>query len=163
MVLRKIYSHKQPVAHTAGFTLIEVIVVVAIMGVVLGASLFFTSSQFKRESLHSERRLLVTALQTARSNAMNNVRQTAHGVALYPDGFNGYVIFSGSSYASRLVGTETKLSSQYPVVLGSGTPHEIVFSQLSGDASYDGEIILIDLSSHSSTSVNINYAGKIGW
>lgn len=164
MVLLKIYNQsKNPSLCSSGFTLLEVLMVVAIMSVVAGTSLFFTTSRLQREALLSERRHLVVALQSARANAMNNVSQTPHGVALYPPGVTGYVIFSGSTYSSREQSMETIVLVDHPVRLGSTTPLEIIFSQLSGDSNYEGEIVLSDLGSTSSTSIFINYEGKIGW
>jgi len=151
------------ITQVAGFTLLEVIVVVAIMSLILTSSLFFTNSQFRHESLLSERRQLVSALQTARSKAMNNVQQTAHGVALYPVDVVGYVIFSGQNYSSRDAGTDTLVVEKYPVTLGSSTPPEIFFSQLSGTSNYSGELVLHDRHSNRVTSIVINYEGKIGW
>jgi len=164
MALRKIYIHKKKwLAGSSGFTLIEVIVVVAIMSLVISSSLFFTTSHLKHDLLLSQRRHLVNALQTARADAMNNVGQTPYGVALYPPGVNGYVIFAGSNYSNREQSTETIVLANYPVVLGSSTPPEIIFSQLSGNANFAGELVLYDQSSNSSTSIIINYEGKIGW
>lgn len=163
MVLPKIYIPNKTTLGVAGFTLIEVIIVVAIMGMVLSCSLFFTTNQLKRESLLSQRLLLVTALQTARADAMNNVKQIAHGVVLYPASFDGFVIFSGLDYASSNGMSQRQIPSVYATVLASSSPREIVFSQLSGDANYSGEIILLDNTTNSSTSITINYEGKIGW
>lgn len=148
---------------SSGFTLIEVLVVVVIMSVIVSSSLFFTTSNLKWELLMSERRQLVMALQIARADAMNNIRQKPHGVAFSPSGVGGYVIFTGQNYNSRELTTESIVLTNNMVVLGSSTPFEIIFSQLAGTTNYAGEIVLYDQSSNSSTSVSINHEGKIGW
>lgn len=149
--------------NTKGFTLIEVTIVVAILALIGSTSVFFTAAHLKQASLESQRRLLVTALQTARSNAMNNIQESPHGVAIYPSGIKGYVLFVGQNYSGRQVKHDTAFIETYPVTISTSSPAEIIFSQLSGDANYEGKVILNNTNQNSSTSVTINHEGKIGW
>ena len=94
---------------------------------------------------------------------MNNISQEPHGVAIHPDGYDGYVAFIGTDYAHSEVSTSIKIPETYHVSLDASSPQEIVFSQLSGDANYQGNIILTDTERHVSTSIEINYEGALSY
>lgn len=163
MALRKIYIPNS-VSLKAGFSLIEVLLVLAIVGVLLSGTLFFTNNYYRDTALQNERQLLISLLYTTRADAMNNIEGMPHGVAFFPDGFSGYVLFSGNDYELSDISTRKMMPIDYPVTLAASSPAFITFKQLSGDASYSGELILIDSNrSDATTGIIINYAGKIGW
>lgn len=146
-----------------GFTLIEILVVLSIITMLVAVTLFFDANNYRGESFRAERNNLVVALQTARADALNNIDQSKHGVAINPSGFKGYVIFEGDSYAASNPVTRTKIPASYPITLASSSPSEVLFTQLSGNADYSGEIVLKDTQRNATTSIVINYEGKIGW
>jgi prepilin-type N-terminal cleavage/methylation domain-containing protein len=146
-----------------GFTLIEVIIVIGIISILGGLSLFIDLNSYRGDAFRAERAALVTALQTARADALNNINENRHGVAIHPSGYNGYIIFEGDSYASSTHLLDEKMESSYSVDISSTSPSEIVFDQLSGNANYDGNIVLIDPARQSSTTISINHEGKISW
>jgi prepilin-type N-terminal cleavage/methylation domain-containing protein len=148
---------------TTGFTLIEVLVVLGIVSVLLSSTLFFNFDTYRGDAFRAEGKILQSLLQTARADAMNNIGQQPHGVALHPDGYNGYVIFEGEDYAHADIHTLVQIPESYHISLSLDSPHEIVFSQLSGDADFQGEIILIDAERQASTSIYINYEGNISY
>ncbi len=161
MVLRKTSTNK--LRTHQGFTLIEVIVVLAIITMIIGATLIFDINSFRGEAFRGERNNLVVALQTARADALNNVNQSKHGVKINPSGFSGYVIFEGNSFGSSTPSLREEIATSYPVTISSSSPDEIIFTQLSGDANFDGEVVLIDEERNATTSIVINHEGKIGW
>ena len=146
-----------------GFTLLEVMMVIGLVTVVLGATLFFDVNNYRGESFRAERSNLVVALQTARADALNNVHQIKHGVAINPNGYAGYVIYEGDSFAVSSPDTRVSIPASYHIELVSPSPSEVVFTQLSGDTAYSGELILRDPTRNATTSIFINYEGKIGW
>ena len=156
---------KKPRNHTAsaGFTLIEVLVVIGLLTVIFGSSLFFDVNTFRGDAFRAERANLVTALETARADALNNINQSKHGVAINPSGTAGYVIFEGENYATSRLITRVTIPAAYKISLASTSPSEVVFSQLSGDTGWSGELILVDNERQATTSIVINYEGKIGW
>lgn len=163
MVLPKIYIPNSVPLQT-GFSLIEVLLVLTIVGVLLSGTLFFTNNYYRDTALQNERQLLMSLLYTARADAMNNIDGVPHGVAFFPTGFSGYVLFSGHDYELSDPTTRRTVPIDYPVVLATPAPAFVTFGQLSGDASYNGELVLIDANrSHATTGIIINYAGKIGW
>lgn len=161
MVLHKTYISKEKSVH-AGFTLIEVLVVLALLGTVLGATLFFTTSTYQRTAFLSERDSLISVLQNARGKALNNVNQRKHGVAIFPVSYTGYVLFEGDTFLSSDISSRTYTPSAYHITFDDLKPAEIIFDQLSGNASYDGQITLIDGNRLATTSIFVNYEGAIG-
>lgn len=162
MESHKIYINNF-VRRASGFTLIEVLVVLSIITVLVSVSLFFDVSSYRGDAFRAERNVLVVAMQTARADALNNINQEMHGVAINPAGYDGYVIFEGNDYASSNPLLRTEIPAIYPVMLDASSPGEVVFTQLSGNANYTGEIKLIDTQRNASTSIVINYEGKIGY
>ncbi len=161
MVLHKICINDT--SRENGFTHIEVIVVVSILAIILSSTLFFNLDSYRADAFRAEAKLLQTILQTTRAEALNNVNQKPHGVAFFPSYYDGYVVFEGTDYAHRQASTSIRIPTTYHLVLDPSSPHEIVFSQLSGDANYQGNIVLIDEERHASTSILINYEGNISY
>ncbi len=134
--------------------MIEVIIVIAILTTIAGFGLFANLGFYKRYALNSDRDILTNVLGKARNSAMNNLNQSAHGVFIEP---NRYTIFQGSSYVSRRQERDQVFIAS-PAVALSGL-QEIIFQQLSGDASASGTIILT--SGEINRAISINYEGRI--
>lgn len=159
----KYYQHNRLVKTGAGFTLMETLVVIGIAGVVVAMSLFMDINSYRGDAFRSEQNALGTALQTARADALNNIDQKKHGVAIHPGGYDGYIIFEGDTYAVRDPAKDEGIKASYGVNFSVTSPTEIVFDQLSGDANYDGDITLIDQERNMTTIISINHEGKISW
>lgn len=139
-----------------GFTLVEIVIVVAILAVVLGLGYFVGFDFYKNYALHSEKDILISVLRKARSQALNNVGATAHGVYI---GDSSYTIFYGPSFVSR--------NSQYdenirkaPGISLSGL-NEVVFAPLTATSTASSTIILSN--NQNSFFIDINYEGRINW
>jgi prepilin-type N-terminal cleavage/methylation domain-containing protein len=168
MELPKIYipNDDRPdfIQFSSGFSLIEVVVVITIMGIILSATLTFSGHVYQSETARTEQATLVGILRQARADAMNNLRQLPRGVALYPGGYPGYVLFFGANYASSDSHLSTYVPAQYELTVDPASPGEVVFTPLSGAASYDGLIERSDGNRGGvKSTVAINYAGKISW
>lgn len=138
-----------------GFTLIEIIIVIAIFVSIVGVGAFVGIDFYQGSSLESERADLVTVLRKARSRALSNINETAHGVYL---GGGQYMIFQGSSYAARNSQFDQIVKKPSGVSL-SGL-NEAVFYPLRGDTSASGTIILTNAAGKTE-SIEINYEGRI--
>ena len=148
-----------------GFTLVEILIVIAIVTIILGLSLFLSMDFYKSYSFHSEKNVIVSILQKARSESMNNINQTPHGV--YFDNTSGlkYILFEGSSYDSAST-SNIEIDSSFGISLDSPTlPFSIVFDQLSGDCSSCGSsgIDIVSSQGSSAFDININSEGRITW
>lgn len=139
----------------AGFTLIEVLVVVGIFAILAALGLFLSMDVYRGNSFRSERNMVVSILQKVRSRAVNNINQTKHGVRFESD---RYVIFEGPICAAA--GEEIPKSS---AIANSGGC--VVFDQLTGDRdTVNSTINSLNLTGQGfSSTVTINDRGRISW
>lgn len=121
MKLLKTFTHNRE----SGFTMIEIMVVLAIFGALMITGLFFDFSFFRTSSINYEGKLLAGIIQRARSQAMANIDQTKHGVCV--TGSN-YVIFEGSSCTG---GDNFPKAAAVTVTWPAGVT-AVVFNQLEG-------------------------------
>lgn len=138
---------------SGGVTLIEIIVVIAIAGILLGAGIPLTWDFYIQSELRAERSNAVAYLRAARTRGVSNKGETAHGVAVTADNF---VIFEGPSYASRNVSRD-QLFPRSPGIVATGTT-EIVFAQLSGRTASS---TLLLVSSSGGAAVRVNSEGLV--
>lgn len=151
----------------AGLTLIEIIVVIAIFTILGGLGLMVSMDSYRGYAFRGERDSLITVLQKARSESMNNMCRGAtcttgklHGVALQP---GQYVLFQGTSYATRDTALDEYVASGYAGVHAApGSLTEVVFDQLSGDVHLPGTITLLGDDGHTST-ITVGGEGEITW
>lgn len=162
-----------------GFTLIEITVAV---GIFMAAAVLLSgmdSNYFRDNAFRAERDALVVVLQTARMDAMNNLHERSHGVALRPaDHPNAYVMFEGPSYAASDPSSREVATAKYDAEIAIDAPSEIVFCQLSGAAArgiapgtrcddprnyYDGAIVMTDAARRRALTIAVNYEGAIRW
>ncbi len=136
-----------------GATLMEMIVVIGIAGVLLGMGLPLTWDFYLKSELRSERSNAVQYLRTARTRAMSNRGESAHGMALINSNF---VIFEGATYAGRNVARDQALPKSLGIT-ATGTT-EFVFAALSGRSASSS---ITFITSSGSTTVFVNNEGLI--
>lgn len=144
-----------------GFTLIEIIIVMAILAVVFAMSAYITTGFYQSYSFNSERATLVSVLEKARSQSMANINAHEHGVFITSSAF---ILFEGTApltYTTRISSLDLPITTT-PRISHSGLS-TIIFKQLSGDvdSSMTGMITLQD-ETHIA-SISLNTAGGIGW
>jgi len=145
-----------------GFTLIEILITLGLLAVVFSFGLFISFDFYKSYSSRSEQDVVVSILQKARSQAMDNINQTKHGVH-YGSGVDChsfskcYVLFEENSFVS---GTSSNLeieSNPATTVTWSADP---VFNQLDGSVNP----VTITLQQGSKTwIITTNSQGRIDW
>lgn len=147
-------SHNTSSPNNRGFTLIEMIIVIAIMSVIGTLGTLMSLDAYRGFSFHSELDVAVSLLTRARSAAMANRHNTSWGVCVR-DG--NYVVFRGDS----CIVTDT--SELTPVSAGTtiaGLSSPVVFSQIAGTTT-DTTVTVTQNSR--STTITINYEGTIIW
>ena|SRR5260221_110150 len=154
MVLHSILRQSR----NSGFTIIEIIITIAILIIILSFGLFISFDFYKNYSFRSERNIIISVLQKARDQSLNNIDQTSHGVHFEANPNLKYTIFEGSSYdqdnQNNLV-----VNASYGISITSLIlPFDVIFDQLSGVSS--DEIITI-YDGFKSYNITVNSEGKI--
>lgn len=140
-----------------GFSVIEMVITMGIFIFVIGFSFGIGLDTYGRSDLGTERDMLVSLLYKARSRAINNINESAHG--LYIDAPNSkYVVFQGDDHATSDPDLHEEFSVDGSVVLSNDS--EIVFSPLSGTST--GSSIKIENASKAYL-IEINSEGGIDW
>ena len=139
-----------------GFTLVEVILVLALFGALLGIGLPIGVDSYKSYLLTAETRTLVSFLRRAQNFSLANTREASHGLFIDSSRF---VLFQGSSYAGRNA-TYDEVYLRSSVVTVSSTP-EIVFTPLSGIPMSSTTITLSN--GLSSQAITVNAGGAFLW
>ena len=110
-----------------GFTLIEMVMVIAIVVIVFSLGMPVLYQFYVQYQLEAEHQLLLSLLAQARTFAMVNRNESPHGVFMDA---NQFTVFQGISYALRFI-AEDRVFPRSAVVSISG-PAEFLFGSLSG-------------------------------
>jgi len=146
-----------------GFALIEVIMVVALVGLILSTGMIIGQSSVGRSYVSSERDTVVSVLVTARGKALANMNESAHGVYISA---TSTTLFEGISYVLRKKSQDKVIPHISSVTVVPPPlytlPFYIVFEQLTGNVtSGSGAITLTD--GIASSTIVVNHAGRINW
>jgi len=144
----------------SGFTLIEILIVIGIFGLIASLGFAIDLSFLRRDTMRAEQKIIVSALEKARSRSMSNVFESAHGFC-YDGVSKNYIIFRNGVCA---------VSATSEIILANvsiaGNPYStfpflpIIFTQLSGTTT-DATIIIGD--GVKSSTITINHEGTINW
>ena len=142
-----------------GFTLIEIVVVIALFTIITSLGLIMGLDAFRNTLHRSEVATVVSLLEKARSRAVNNIDQATWGVCyLAPN----YLILKDSAACDPAVATD-KVEANKAVATASDFTHTfpvVVFSQLSGTTTPEN----FDVKEAARIStVSINHEGTIIW
>lgn len=141
----------------AGFTLLELLLVIGIIALLLGFSISMGIDSYRRYLVYVEEQVLVGVLEKARSRALRNIEGAAHGVCFREP---NYIIFRGVSCtlnsptneyisANKFITKSSNFDTAFPT---------IVFSQLAATTT-PTHIDLID--EMRTVSIVVNYEGAI--
>lgn len=136
------------------FTLVEIILVVAIFGILIGLSLPFTLKFYQVQQLDSTFQSIVQTIRRAQFQAMANEFDSDFGFYFSAD---QYFLFRGPSYIAR---TDEE-SFDLPKEITRAGLWEIVFKKLTGLPNTAG---YISISSAGLTRIiSINQLGRINY
>lgn len=112
----------------SGFTLIELILVVAIIGLLVGLFGSVGTSFLVRNNTQNTTNDLVSSLRVAQLNSISGKRDSTWGVKIIS---GQIVVFAGTSYASRITTFDENVSFASPVTISPNNA-EIVFAKNTG-------------------------------
>ncbi|MBI4086216.1 MAG: prepilin-type N-terminal cleavage/methylation domain-containing protein [Candidatus Liptonbacteria bacterium] len=141
---------------TKGFSIIEILIVMAILTIIAGFVAGVGSNFYNNQALIGERDSVIGLLRSARTRAINNINQASHGVYI---GASQYVAFDGESYAAR----KQDYDAVFPRSLGATImgPSEIVFKAIEGTSNVSGTITIS--SGIGSVTISLNGEGMVNW
>jgi type II secretory pathway pseudopilin PulG len=160
----KWYFNDMHAPQNRGLTLIEILVSMGILILIIGLGMVVSLDFFRSSSFQSEQEVIVSALQKARSESMNNIDQMRHGVRLTN---SQYIIFECSGSCTTYPGSASSdiiLKPDYPITF-TPAPADVVFDQLSGDC-VGCTPSDIDIHANDGTknfTINVNSEGRINW
>lgn len=113
-----------------GFTLFEMLLTIGILIILLAITLPISWNFYVNYQLDSETETLISLLGKARSSALVNRNESAHGFY-----FNSatFIVFQGPNYASRAVAQDKSFLRNNAITISG--PSELVFGALSGQTS----------------------------
>lgn len=109
-----------------GFTLIEIVIVVAILAAIVGAGAIFGLDSYNRSLCRAEQGSIVALLQNARSKSLNYENKLAHGLHFAPE---EYVLFQGNFYNENDPMNE---STPHASAVNVSAHADIIFAPLTG-------------------------------
>lgn len=125
----------------AGFTLIELIIVIAILSVLLAITIPNLVSYKKQTDLNNNVQEFVSTLKLAQNKALSSENNSKFGVYL-DAAANKYTLFKGATYASDPPSYQVYFLQNtmefYSISLGGG--NEIVFDKLTGVSEQSGSV-----------------------
>ncbi len=153
----KAYMHSR---FSRGFTLIEILVVIAIIGIISTISYATFRSVYLSSATRSTVLIIADSLREARNNTLGAYADTVYGVRV---GTSTVTKFVGDTYiegaASNSVYSFEGGVTATGTIVTNGT--NIVFTHLSGLPSATGTIIVEDSDRTSSTTLTIYGTGLI--
>jgi prepilin-type N-terminal cleavage/methylation domain-containing protein len=146
----------------SGFTLFEVMVVIALFGMLIGLGLFMTMDAYRGYIFRSERDISIGALTEARSRAMANLYQAAEGVCYQAPNFIVFRAPWGSAGMETIPGnaaaTVNSIGNAFACPPAGGG---IVFTQLAGTTT--PLALTVSETGHADVPLSVNAEGTIIW
>jgi len=159
MIKRKVkinnYGFTRTQKFVSGFTLIEIILVVALIGIISGIGLPIYNTMSGSNNLDVAENMLVASLRRAEVLSAASSGDSEWGVGVTPGAF---VLFKGSTYASRDVGFDEVYDITDSIQTSGLT--EVVFSKMSGAPHFTGGITLTSPSGETK-QITINEKGTV--
>lgn len=141
-----------------GFTLIEFLIVIAILALVAGAILWSLNSFRSRQAVKNTRGEIISALALVRARSLNGLNDKAHGV-----NFNNeqMTIFSGTTFSAGAPDNQVISLPLVSLSLNLAGGESVVFDRLTGATTNTGTIVINSLSGNDTATVTILSTGLV--
>jgi prepilin-type N-terminal cleavage/methylation domain-containing protein len=140
--------------HNNGFTLIELVVALALLMIIFGMGTFVSMDLYRAHIFNAEKITLITLLQKARGQSQHHIFSVSHGIAVKE---HAYILFTGLSYALRDTAYDISFPSTNSIQKEGSA--EIVFSPLISHGATSASITLHE--GARSTTISVNAEGRI--
>ncbi len=139
-----------------GFTLVEVMVVVAIVAVLAFLAAALSASSYTKTQLSVETDDLILVLRRAQSRTVAGYQDGTWGIHLTG---TGYTLFKGTTYAGRDTAYD-EAHTYPPTITGTGLT-DVIFDFRTGKTSNTGTITLTLSVDGTTGTVSVNSNGRI--
>ena len=140
----------------AGFTLVELTIVVALMATIAILGIPFGVETYRDYALISTTRDMVSVLRRASSLALANTDSSPYGASFRVD---RAVLFKGGSYITREAAFDEEHFVSPSVTVSA--PSDVVFAPLSGNA--ESVLTVTVTNGFRSQGIDINLHGVVAW
>ncbi len=148
-----------------GFSLIELLIVIAVLMIILVLSIVAFYTLTKKTDLDTSRDNIISALNLVRNKTLASEEAAQYGVyfdaTAVPD---RYVLFQGPSYTTRNVSLDKIYNFPSVIEISSVSlegENEIVFNRLQGDTNNYGSITIRSLKDNEIRTIYIYSSGEI--
>ncbi len=141
-----------------GFTLLEVLLSVAILGVVAGISLPVMASFNGRNDLDVTTQSIVMQLRRAGTYSRGANNDNQWGVHIQS---GGATLFQGTAYASR--DTAYDETTTFPSSFSVSGTSDVVFNKVDGSPASSGSITLTNTNSNETRTITFNAKGMVSY
>jgi prepilin-type N-terminal cleavage/methylation domain-containing protein len=142
-------------ARQAGFSLIEMLLSVAIIGILAGLSLPIYETFIRRNDLEITAQTLSAAIRRAENYSRASKSDGVWGVSI--SGANA-VVFQGASYATRTASLDESMA--IPASITASGVSEVTFAKLTGNPSTTGTITLTS-TANATRTITLNAKGTV--
>ena len=139
-----------------GFTLLEVLLVIALLGVLLAGMGSLASNTFPKNQLTLETDLVVSTLRRAQTRSISGYQDGIWGVYFQP---NTMTLFKGEEYLSRDSVFDERHVFESGITMGGLS--EIVFEARHGQTQDVGTVTITQVSTGDTNTLIINENGRI--
>lgn len=157
-----------PRAQSRGFSMVEIIITIALLALLVALGLFMSMEAYRGATRRSERDVIVSMLERARSRAMANIDESEWSVC-YDDAAEDYVISKHPTTCDDSTAYD-RVEANAVVVADSDMseltkPNRILFERLTGNvvAASPTEIEITVRQASKEEPITINYEGRINW
>ena len=144
---------------TRGLTLTEVIIAVAIMGLIVAAAVGGFASYAERQAFNQFVNDITLSIKEQRKRTLASVESQQYGVHISSTTVS---YFEGAAYSTTSVTSKVDIPNNISATssLSSGETY-ITFARLTGEASATGTIVFDDSRSGSTATITINALGLV--
>lgn len=151
-----------------GFTIIEVVIVIAVLVILAAVSVGSLMSIQKQIDLNNTSQELVGVMQLAQNKTLASESDDRYGVYLdFSSQPNRYILFQGSTYASRTQSYDQKhllpSSIKFSQSTNLGGSREVDFDKLTGASDQSGQIVLQNISTSKEVNIYVSSSGSVGF
>lgn len=144
-------------SNSSGFSMIELLVALAVLGTILGLGVPISSSAYKSFLLNAEIEKFVILVRRAENLSIASYREKAHGLAVQG---GDLIVFEGASFAARNSDFDEDYNFSESIQISG--PSEITFQVLSGRPAASSSWT-ISLNSGIGKTVSVNEEGAVFW